>query len=47
MFLDDCVDNSNQWLLATNLMNQGFTLDYGCEMLVTKINLKNTNHNDR
>lgn len=32
------------WLLPDGEENTGFTLDYGCDMLLTKFDIKNTHY---
>lgn len=37
IFIEDC----DAWLLPNGETNAGFTLDYGCSMLLTRIDLRN------
>lgn len=47
MFTDECEATTNMWLLPDGEVNSGFTLDYGCDMLLTKFDIKNTGINNR
>lgn len=43
MFLNECQGNAYMWLMPDRVTGAGFTIDYGCELLLTKLELKNAN----
>lgn len=41
MFINECQEAANMWLIPNGINNVGFILDYGCELFLTKFELKN------
>ena len=47
---DSCEDHPTYWLAPEGAKNSSFTIDFGCEVKLAQINLKNTRNgesNDR